>query len=177
MIEPRVHIAFAPRGAGLLYAVAWFAQGEDVYGWFAGERDGLLLRRWFWLERYYAAGVGRCSFSAGDDLRGPWEEPRLGHAPAPAVAPDEDCLHALAQVQEQVVRHWLFAEDGSALAAAQAEALRERGLPVRALNPRPDRLGKFRTGAALWTHDSAGSDRHVLDHLSRRWVLEHRVDA
>ena len=177
MIEPHVHIAFAPRGAGLLYAVLWFAQGEDVYGWFVGERDGLLLRRWFWLERYYTASGSRSSFSAGDDPRGAWEEPRLGHPPAPAVAPDEDTLHALARAQERVLRHWLFAEDGSAQAAAQAEALRARDLPVRALNPRPDRLGKFVTGAALWTHDSAGSDRHVLDHLSRRWPLEHRVDA
>jgi hypothetical protein len=177
MIEPHVHLAFAPRGAGLLYAVAWFAQGDDVLGWFAGEQDGLVARHYFWLEQHYAASGSRSAFSASDDLRGPWVEPRLGQAPVSTVAPDEPLLHALAEVQERFVRHWLFADDGSAAAARQAEALRARGLPVRALNPRPDRLGKFTPGAALWIYDGPGADRNLLDYLSRRWPLEHRVDA
>jgi hypothetical protein len=29
MIEANAHLAYAPRGAGLLYAVLWFADGRN----------------------------------------------------------------------------------------------------------------------------------------------------
>lgn len=177
MIEPFVHLAYAPRGAGLLYLALWAPRGDDVLGWYVGERDGLLQSRYFWLERYFVASDTRFSLSSGADAHGPWEEPRLGRPSVLAVRPDEATLHELTQAQERAWRHWLFADDGSQAASRQAEALRARDLPVRGLNPRPDRLGKLVAGAALWRYDTPSADRHVLDHLSRRWSLEHRVDA
>lgn len=183
MIEPHVHLAVAPRGTGLVYAVLWFARGDDVFGWLAGAGAGAApghgqqLTRWFWLEDYYSAGGSRPSFSASPDLRGDWVTPRLGHDPAPAPAPDEDLLHALAMAQERVLRHWLFADDGSAEARAAAQACREQGGVVQGLGLRPDRLNKLQQGPTWWTYDSPGADRNLLDHLSRRWPLPHRVDA
>lgn len=168
MIEPHVHLAVAPRGTGLIYAVLWFARGDDVFGWLAGSLSGPApgeqLSRWFWLEHYYSADGSRPSFSASADLRGDWVTPRLGHALAPAPAPDEDLLHALAMAQERVLRHWLQAHDGLAGTAP--------GLGLR-----PDRLNKLQQGPTWWTYDSPGADRNLLDHLSRRWPLSHRVDA
>ena len=39
MIETHAHLAYAPQGARLLYAVLWFGKGSNVYGWYVGSRD------------------------------------------------------------------------------------------------------------------------------------------
>ena len=41
MIEAHAHLAYAPRGAGLLYAVLWFGDGPSIYGGYVGLRDGV----------------------------------------------------------------------------------------------------------------------------------------
>ena len=43
MSQPHAHLAYAPRGAGLLYAVMWIAISDDIYGWFIGSKDGETL--------------------------------------------------------------------------------------------------------------------------------------
>ena len=52
-----------------------------------------------------------------------------------------------------------------------------RELAVRRVNIRPDRLGKFHHGAAVWRYDAPGADVHVLERLSRFWPLDYRVAA
>jgi len=54
MIEAHTHLAYAPQGAGLLYAVLWFGKGSDVYGWYVGLRDGTPEASYFVLPDYYA---------------------------------------------------------------------------------------------------------------------------
>lgn len=182
MIEPHVHLAVLPQSQSLVYAVLWFARGNDVLGWLAGvgQPSGQPLSRWFWLEDYYTPEGSRPSFSRSADLRGDWLSPRLGHEPAPAVAPDEAQLHALAQAQEQVVRHWLRVHEDAPLAPGSdgARVPPAQTVPSPAgLGLRPDRVNKLRQGPVWWTYDSPGADRNLLDHLSRRWPLPHRVDA
>ena len=53
MIEPHIHLAYAPRGAGLLCALFWFTAEDHVYGWFAGAKAHAQLKSFFMLEHYY----------------------------------------------------------------------------------------------------------------------------
>ena len=46
MIEAHAHLAYAPRGAGLLHGVLWSAVGPSNYGWYIGLRDGLPETNW-----------------------------------------------------------------------------------------------------------------------------------
>lgn len=181
MIEPHVHLAVPPRGEGLVYAVLWFARGNDVLGWVCGaasaQAPGALLSRWFWLEDYYTPDGSRSSFSSTADLRGDWVAPRLGHAPAPALAPEEDLLHALAMAQERVLRHWLQSPDSAVDPRSHSGAAPSPAGEAPGLGLRPDRLNKLQQGPVWWTYDSPGADRNLLDHLSRRWPLPHRVNA
>ena len=57
MSQPHAHLAYAPRGAGLLYAVMWIAVEDDIYGWFIGSKDGETLASYFMLQDYYAGPV------------------------------------------------------------------------------------------------------------------------
>ena len=177
MIEPHVHLAYAPRGAGLLYAVMWFTDGADVYGWFIGERDGEYLASYFILQDYHSRQSTRCFRSLEDDVNGGWLECRWGreqpvdHSPVP-----EPMRHEMARLQDEFIRHWLFFRDDPTQ-HDEARALNARELSVRHVNIRASRLNKLKTGAAVWTYDSAGADVNVLVHLSRHWPLEHRMAA
>lgn len=177
MIEPKVHLAYAPRGAGVLYAVLWFADGSDVYGWYAGNRGGLAEASYFAMPGYYAARGPVLYRSAEDDLDGPWVESDgasaapLSHSPVPQAL-----HHELARLQDGFVRHWLFF-DTDADAAQQAALLNARELPVRHLNVRADHLGKLHTAPAVWRYDTPGADQNVLVHLSRRWPLDEELHA
>ena len=178
MVQAQVHLGYAPRGAGLLYAVLWFSQGGDVYGWFIGGIDGEHRAAYFKFEDYYATAGVRLMWSAQDDVYGPWVQ-ATAHGevavPHPPPVPEALC-HELVQLQDRFIRHWLFFA-GDPDAAAQAEALGARELSVRAVNIRADRLGKFRTGAAVWRYDAPGADTGVLIELSRRWPLDYRVES
>jgi hypothetical protein len=56
----------------------------------------------------------------------------------------------------------------------QARALCERALPVRHVNIRASRLGKFLT-PAVWRYDAPGADQNVLVYPSQRWPLDERL--
>jgi hypothetical protein len=175
MSQAHSHLAYAPRGPGLLYAVTWFSDGDDVYGWFIGARDGGHLASYFMLQDYYSTRDTAFHRSVEDDVLGKWlrvHDDRRGgtvHADAPPVP--EALRHELNRLQDQFVRHWLFFDDDPA-AQAEAEALRARELPVRHVNVRADRLDKFRTAAAVWRYDAPAADRNVLLYLSKRWPLD-----
>ena len=72
MIEAHAHLAYAPRGAGLLYAMLWFADGPSIYGWSIGSRDGILEASYFVLPDYYAVTPTVLCRSVEDDFHGPW---------------------------------------------------------------------------------------------------------
>jgi hypothetical protein len=177
MIEANAHLAYAPRGAGLLYAVLWFAEGPSVYGWYIGSRDGVPEASYFVLPDYYAAKPDVLYRSVEDDLSGPWVEVAgRGESKLPRPPVPEALCHELARLQDEFIHHWLFFDD-DVDGEAQARALNARELPVRHVNIKASRLGKLHTAPAVWHYDAAGADRNVLVHLSQRWPLDERLYA
>jgi hypothetical protein len=178
MIESHAHLAYAPRGAGLLYAVLWFVDGPSVYGWYIGARDGVAEASYFVLPDYYVAKADVLYRSLENDLRGPWVEVAEDgetEIPHPPPVPEALC-HELARLQDEFVRHWLFFDDDPEAAALGAE-LNARELPMRHVNIRPSRLAKLSVAPAVWRYDAPGADRNVLVRLSRRWQLDERLTA
>ena len=177
MSQPHAHLAYAPRGAGLLYAVMWIAVGDDVYGWFIGSKDGGTLASYFLLQDYYAVRDTNFFRSMQDDVGSDWVEVRgdrefpLAHIPVP-----EPIRHELNRLQDQFVRHWLFFDDDPA-AAHEVAALSARQLPVRHVNIREARLDKLRTAPAVWRYDASEADINVLIYLSMRWPLDFDAGA
>jgi hypothetical protein len=161
----------------LLYAVLWFDEGKDVFGWYIGARDGEPRAAYFVLQDYYSAGRTRLLSSVQDDMYGPWVEAGpSGDLAVPHPPPVPESLrHELVRLQDQFIRHWLFfADDPEAHEEARNVAARE--LAVGAVCIHPARLGKLRTAAAVWRYDAPGADLNVLIELSKRWPLDHRVD-
>lgn len=178
MTQARVHLAYAPRGAGLLYGVLWLAQGDDILGWFIGTRDGEFLAAYFVLQDHRQAGETRWLRSVQNDIYGPWlQAGPTGDIdlPHPPPLPEPMC-HELMRLQNQFMRHWLFVGDDPE-AADEARALQDRELSVRVVNVQPARLNKFHHGAAVWRYDAPGADTKVLAALSQRWPLDERVDT
>jgi hypothetical protein len=177
MVQAHGHLGYAPQGAGLLYAVLWFSHHDDVFGWFIGARQGEPLAAYFKIEDYHTPAGGRFLRSAQDDIYGPWiEATGQGDIALPHLGPvPEDLCHELVQLQDHFIRHWLFFADDPE-AGEQAAALRTRGLTVRAVNVRADRLDKFDTSADEWRYDAPGADTGVLIRLSQRWPLDHRLE-
>jgi len=54
MREPHVHLAYAPRGAGLSCVAFWVVSGADCHGWFTGAQADQHPARFFLLEDYYS---------------------------------------------------------------------------------------------------------------------------
>lgn len=176
MIEGHAHLGYAPRGAGLLYAVTWFAHGPDVFGWYIGAREGLPCAAYFALPRYYTARDVVLCRTAEDDLHGRWlEVTPQGEVELPPPSPvPQELSHDLARLQDEFTRHWLFCDDDPR-AADGVHALEAQGFPVCRVNILASRMGKLRPGAAVWRYDAPGADRNVLVHLSRLWPLDERL--
>lgn len=178
MIETHNHLAYAPRGAGLLYAVLWFEAGRDVYGWYIGSRDGVAEASYFMLPGYHSAKSGTLYRSLEDDLYGPWaevtgrKEAVLAHPPP---VPQALC-HELARLQDDFVRQWLFFDDDPRSDGEQ-QALNAMGLPVCHVNIRAAKLRKLQPSAVVWRYDAPGADLNVLTLLSRHWPLDERLAA
>ena len=177
MVQAHTHIGYAPRGVGLLYAVLWFAHGDDIFGWFTGSVDGQHPAAYFVLQDYYSERQAHLVRSVLDDVYGPWVEATPGGdmpVAHPPPVPEVLC-HELVRLQDQFIRHWLFFADDPET-YAEAEALAARELAVGAVNVRPGRLGKFQHGAAVWRYDAPGADVLVLMELSKHWPLDYRVE-
>jgi hypothetical protein len=113
------------------------------------------------LEHYYSTRETVCYRSAQSDLYGDWlTMSTLGESRIdPPVPVAEDLCHQLAHLQDAFVREWLFFEDDPG-SASEVAALRERGLPVLAVNIRAGKLDKLVTGGPVWTYTSPGADFH-----------------
>lgn len=177
MVEPHVHFAYAPRGAGLLCALFWFVAEDHVYGWFTGAKAHEYPASYFMLEHYYSARQTVCYRSAQDDPYGDWliastwSESRID-CPVPVSM---ELCHELGRMQDVFVREWLFFE-GTPEYEAQAAALRARELPALAKNIRSSKLGKLVTGQPVWTFSSPGADAHIIRFLDERWPLDYEPD-
>jgi hypothetical protein len=177
MFEPYVHLAYAPRGAGVLCAAFWIVQGPHCYGWFTGAQAYEHPAAFFVLEDYYSTRDTVCYRSVEDDVRGAWlkvsargESPAEGPGPVP-----EPLCHELEHMQDAFIREWLFYRDDPAHAEEAAE-LRERELPAVGLNIRPKKLNKLQTGAPVWTYTSSGADLNVIGFLARHWILDYTLE-
>jgi hypothetical protein len=177
MTQAHAHLGYAPRGAGLLYGLLWFAHDDDILGWFIGDHDGEPLAAYFVLQDYAGARTPQLLHSAQNDIYGRWLETGpdgVIDLPHPPPLPEDQC-HELMRLQYEFIRHWLFFGNDPD-ATDEARAFREQDLPVRGVNPRAVRLGKFRHGAAIWRYDAPGADTGVLCELSQLWPLDHQVD-
>lgn len=176
LVESHVHLAFAPQGAGLLYAVMWFAQRGDVYGWYVGLRDGVDECSYFMLPANDPQDGREVLYrSLDDDVHGRWVavnaqgQTDLAHSPVPqALCPE------LSRLQSEFVSGWLFF-NGDPGSAGEAQLLNDKGLPVRHANIRAARIGKLTTGPVLWHYDAPGIEPGVLVRLSSLWPLDERV--
>jgi hypothetical protein len=177
MLEPHVHLAYAPRGAGVLCAAFWIVQGRHCYGWFTGAQAYEHPACFFMLENYYSKRDTVCYRSAEDDVRGEWlqvsarGESPVASFPRPGPVPEPLCQE-LAHMQDAFIREWLFYRDDPAHAEEDAE-LRERELPTTGLNIRPKKLNKLQTDAPVWTYTSPGADRNVISFLAQHWMLDY----
>jgi hypothetical protein len=176
--QAHTHFAYAPRGVGVLYAAMWFAERDDVYGWFVGAKNGGHLACYFMLQDYYAARDTAFYRSVEDDVLSDWVHVHSGgeRMPLPSPPVPETVRHELNRLQDRFVHHWLFFDDNPE-SSQEAEALRARELAVRHVNIRAARLDKFRTAAAVWHYDSPEADRNVLVWLSKRWPLDYEAAA
>jgi hypothetical protein len=176
VLEPHIHLAYAPRGAGVLCAAFWVVSGTDCYGWYTGAQAYEHPAHFFLLESYYSTRETACCWSVEDDVRGRWvKAPAATRAPPVELdrpALDEARCHDVEQLQDAFVREWLFYRHAPD-AGPEAEALRARELPVMPLNIRPRKLNKLQTGAPVWRFTSPGADLNVLAFLARYWPLDY----
>jgi len=174
LAEPQIHVAYAPRGAGVLCAAFWFVQDKDVFGWFTGARGRQYPANFFMLEAYYSPDETIYHRSVKDDVHGRWitilkegEAPTEITNPAPAAS-----CHELERMQDVFVNEWLFYRYDP-MHEHEAAELHGRGLPVMDVNIRPWKLTKLHTDGPVWTHTSPGADVNVIEFLSRCWELDY----
>ncbi len=177
MTEPHVHLAYAPRGAGVLCAMFWIVEENDVYGWFTGAKGYEHPARFFMLEDYYATRDTRCFISEEDDLYGQWLQATktgLSRIDRPVPVPEELCPE-LDRMQDAFVKEWLWFENDPRQ-AEEASTLRQNKLPVLTLNIRASRLNKLLRDGPVWDFWTPGADRHIPLYLSQRWLLDYAFD-
>ena len=162
MSQPRVFLAYAPRGAGLRCALAYLACERDVYGWFTGPGQAGRTSRYFVLEDFYSKAGGRYVAAPTRDLHAGWIR-------------DEKRCQELAALQEAFVAEWLFDRDDPDT-TSEIGAFGHAQLAASDMNVRYEKLGKFSKLQPNWTYYSKDFERPVLNFLAKRWPLEYRPD-
>ncbi len=176
-MEPSVHIAYAPRGAGVLCAMFWIEEPNDVFGWFTGARAYEHPAAFFMLGGYHSERDPTCYRSVENDVYGSWLVAlQAGERPIDPPSPlPETVGHELERLQDVFVREWLIYDD-SAADRSEITRLHDLGLPVLDINIRPSKLTKLRTDAAVWTYSSPNADLNCVRFLAARWLLDYRPD-
>jgi hypothetical protein len=162
MGQPRVFLAYAPRGVGLRCALAYLSSPRDVYGWFTGPVYGGRASLYFVIEDLYSKGAPRYAAAQTLDLHSGW-------------ILDEARSHELAALQEAFVGEWLFHRDDPD-ATGDLGALAHAQLATDELNVRYEKLGRFSKLQPNWTYYSKDFERPVLNFLAKRWPLEYRPE-
>lgn len=163
MRQPRVFIAYAPRGIGLRCALTYLASDRDVYGWFTGPNGmSSLASLYFVLEDFYSRAAPRYAAAEALDLHTGW-------------LLDEARCHQLAGLQEAFAAEWLL-DPSDTRAGAELDRYAKDELAIGALNLRHSRLAKLSKEQPNWTYFSPEFERPVLDALARRWPLEFRPE-
>jgi hypothetical protein len=161
-MNPRIFLAYAPRGAGVRCALAYLASERDVYGWFTGPASGTdLTSLYFVLEDFYSKAGTRYVAAQTLDLHTGW-------------ILDEGRCQELASLQEAFVAEWLFYR-GDPGAASELAVYAHAELALGDVNIRYARLDKLSKLQPNWTYYSPDFERPVLNFLSKRWPLEYRA--
>ncbi|HSD59833.1 MAG TPA: hypothetical protein VLC55_03155 [Burkholderiales bacterium] len=177
MNTPSVFLAYAPRGAGLMCAVAWFTRGNDVFGWWGGARGSEFACGYFLAEDFYAGGGTRLLATEGNDLYGGWTRDYTHRQPPldDRIPPPDEVCHELERLQFQFSHEWLvFSHDPDA--AAEKSAYHDAELAAGPVLIHNRKLNKFRKDDVVWTFASPVVDRNLLEYLWRRWPLDYRED-
>jgi hypothetical protein len=172
-MQAHCHLAYAPRGAGVVSALFYVADGENVFGWYTGAKDHGCEAAYFALEHYYSTHATAFCRSLANDVYAGWV---LDFAPITTdvrnPVPDDLC-HELERLQAAFVREWLF-YPGEPGADAEAAAYGKLGLPVGPMNIRAERLARFDQSQPTWIYASPGIDLNVISTLRTSWPLDDR---
>jgi len=177
MMQPECFIAYAPRGDGLLCAVTYIADGEDVSGWFIGRKDYGYPSAYFTIENFFSPEEKRFYATTGSDVYGGWHfDFAKGKPELVSPIPVDDALcHRLDKLEDVVAAEWLifgddkrFDEDKAAYAAAD--------LSAGEVLVHHDKLGKFDRDKPVWTYYSHGFNDEVLAYMTPRWPLNYGAE-
>ena len=177
MMQPECFIAYAPRGDGLLCAVTYIADGEDVSGWFIGRKDYGYPSAYFKIENFFSPDEKRFYATTGSDVYGGWHFDYAKGSPEldPPIPVDDALCHRLDKLEDVVAAEWLifgddkrFDEDKAAYAAAD--------LPAGEVLVHHDKLGKFDRDKPVWTYYSHGFNDEVLAYMTPRWPLNYGAE-
>ena len=175
MVEPKVFIAYAPFGVGVMCALFYIERGNDVYGWWTGARSSDFHSAYFKLEEFFTTKPTRFYASDGMDLYGGWRylySARKTDLDKPV--PVEDAVaHELTRLQGVFAREWLVYENDSD-AAAELEAYGRMGLILGHVAIRSKRIGRLAERQPVWIHRSHGCDMNVVEYLQKHWPLDTR---
>jgi len=177
MIEPKTYLAYAPRGPGVMCALLYVVDGEDVYGWYTGAQGAEYSASYFMLDGYYARRQTTFFRSRENDVYGAWLQHLNGvEKPIDPPSPVPETLrHELERMQDVFVREWLFHADAPGT-QMDADIYHARDLPVQPVNVRARRLNKLATGYPVWTYASADCDTGVVETLGKYWELDYRLE-
>lgn len=174
MRTPEVYIAYTPRGAGLLAAIFYFVEGNDIYGWYTGARGGEFPAAFFQLENYYAATRTVLYATRGTDVYGGWAFDYTDGRELALDKPlpvDNALCHLLEAAQSEFAEEWLFYQDDPA-AQGEIAAYHHDGLAVQAVNVKHRKLHKLNQDDVIWHYSSPGLDLNVMDYMRQRWPLD-----
>jgi hypothetical protein len=169
--------AYAPRGGGLLCALACDAQDNDVAGWFIGLKDYAYQAAYFKIESFFSVRDKQFFATLGSDLYGGWRfdygrsTPELDEP----LAVDQSLCHRLEQVEDAFAAEWLVFRDDPRFAAEEA-AYAAGDLPAGDVVVHHARLAKFERDKPVWTYYSRGFNDEVLKYMAPRWALDYGRD-
>jgi hypothetical protein len=177
LISSESYLSFAPRGAGLLSAVCYFALNEDIFGWYTGAQENSFSASYFLLERFYSMRATAFYRSMENDIYGNWalEFPPLRQPLDRPVPIAEEHCHQMTQMQVAFSREWLFYCDDPA-AGHELDAFAQTQLPVQFINIKSKRLNKLTRDEPVWLYASPNLDINVIDYLRDNWPLDDRRD-
>jgi hypothetical protein len=72
MMQAHFHLAYAPRGAGVISALFYVTAGENVFGWYTGAKDHGSEAAYFALEHYYSTHATAFCRSLANDVYSAW---------------------------------------------------------------------------------------------------------
>jgi len=174
MMQHECFLAYAPRGAGLLCAVAYVSGEPDIVGWFVGAKGRTYPSAYFRVENFFSAEQKRFWATAGSDIYGGWryDYARGDSELDPTEPVDDDLCHVLDRLEDVFVAEWLVFKGDLRFDVEKAVYAREGWVTSDVLIEHR-KLAKFDREGPAWTFYSHGFNDEVLRYLIARWPLDH----